>query len=135
LYKNLLFCLFAGTLAACAATETQTSVGAVEEPPVEVEVAAAEVPADISETVEPAAGDDDGAGAVLPVPEQPQYDPDDVAWIQERLLDLGYYEGAIDGSAGRRTRRAIREYQVDQGIEPDGRPTAEFRDFMWRNGG
>ena len=80
-------------------------------------------------------GSGDGEGAALPVPEEPQYDPDDVAWIQQRLLDLGYYEGAVDGYVGWRTKRAIREYQVDQGLEPDGRPTAEFRDFMWRNGG
>jgi hypothetical protein len=59
----------------------------------------------------------------------------DVVWIQRRLKDLGYYMGPIDGDAGGATRRAIREYQADQGLTTTGLPTAELQDFMWRNGG
>jgi hypothetical protein len=59
----------------------------------------------------------------------------DVIWIQRRLKDLGYYSGPIDGDAGGATRRAIREYQADQGLATSGMPTPELQDFMWRNGG
>lgn len=129
-YNYPVFCLFAVILAACAANEPAPSAGPAEVPPSEADVAVAAAPAEVAE---PEA--EEGAGAELPVPQEPQYDADDVAWIQQRLFDLGYYEGAVDGSAGWRTKQAIREYQVDQGLEPDGRPTAEFRNFMWRNGG
>jgi peptidoglycan hydrolase-like protein with peptidoglycan-binding domain len=78
---------------------------------------------------------DEGEIAKLPVAPVEQYDSDDVVWIQQRLQELGYYEGETNGSVGSATREAIREYQVDQGLEPVGRPTAEFREFMWRNGG
>ena len=62
-------------------------------------------------------------------------DRSDIIWIQERLKELGYYEGSIDGSVGGATRRAIEVYQGDQGITVDGRPSAELREYMWRNGG
>jgi hypothetical protein len=71
-----------------------------------------------------------------PKPEsKPSYSQDDVVWIQQRLQDLGYYDGAIDGSAGEATRTAIEEYQQEQGVDSDGLPTAKLREFMWRNGG
>jgi hypothetical protein len=65
----------------------------------------------------------------------PAYNRDDIVWIQQRLQELGYYTGAIDGSAGKATRSAIKAYQNDQRIEADGKPTSELRGFMWRNGG
>jgi peptidoglycan hydrolase-like protein with peptidoglycan-binding domain len=68
-------------------------------------------------------------------PAKPRYNKDDVRWIQQRLQELGYYNGAIDGAYGRVTREAIKSYQVDQELEQDGRPTPELREFMWRNGG
>lgn len=72
-----------------------------------------------------------------PVAVSPQIEADrgDILWIQERLKELGYYQGSIDGSVGGATRRAIEGYQTDQGIEIDGRPSAELREYMWRNGG
>lgn len=71
-----------------------------------------------------------------PEPEsQPSYNHDDVVWIQQRLQDLGYYNGDIDGSVGRATRTAVEEYQQEQGVESDGQPTTKLREFMWRNGG
>ena len=70
-----------------------------------------------------------------PVAVAPDYDQEDVVWIQQRLQDLGYYQGDADGEVGRATRQAIETYQQDQGIETDGQPTAELREFMWRNGG
>lgn len=71
-----------------------------------------------------------------PKPEsKPRYNQDDVVWIQQRLQDLGYYDGDIDGSVGRATRAAIEEYQQEQGVQTDGLPTAKLREYMWRNGG
>ena len=71
-----------------------------------------------------------------PKPEsKPRYNQEDVVWIQQRLQDLGYYNGDIDGSVGKATRMAIEEYQQEQGVQADGQPTAKLREFMWRNGG
>ena len=71
-----------------------------------------------------------------PIPEsKPNYNQEDVVWIQQRLQDLGYYDGDIDGSVGEATRTAIEEYQLEQGVDSDGLPTAKLREYMWRNGG
>ena len=109
----------------------------------------------LAETAEPEAADTAGiVAAAEPAPEpepepaadsvpQPEAEArpvampatGDVVWIQRRLKDLGYYSGPIDGDAGGATRRAIREYQADQGLATTGMPTPELQDFMWRNGG
>ncbi len=109
----------------------------------------------VTETAEPEAADPAGiVAAAEPAPEpepepaaesvpQPEVEArptatpatGDVVWIQRRLKDLGYYSGPIDGDAGGATRRAIREYQADQGLSTTGMPTPELQDFMWRNGG
>ena len=67
--------------------------------------------------------------------QQSKYNRDDVIWIQQRLKDLGYYDGPVDGSAGKATRNAVMEYQREQDVPADGQPTAELREFMWLNGG
>lgn len=89
------------------------------------------------QAAEPAVGDSVELVS-LPEPVQPvrpRYNRDDVLWIQQRLEELGYYTGPVDGAFGRGTREAIKAYQADQELEQDGRPTAALRDFMWRNGG
>ncbi len=73
-------------------------------------------------------------GTVAPPPKV-MYQREDVLWIQQRLQELGYYSGRIDGAVGAATRDAVKAYQRDQDIRDDGRPTAELREFMWRNGG
>ncbi len=73
-------------------------------------------------------------GTVAPPPKV-LYQREDVLWIQQRLQELGYYSGRIDGAVGAATRDAVKAYQRDQDIRDDGRPTAELREFMWRNGG
>jgi membrane-bound lytic murein transglycosylase B len=40
--------------------------------------------------------------------------------LQERLSDLGLYNGGADGNLGPRTRSAIRDFQVRAGLVPDG---------------
>ena len=45
---------------------------------------------------------------------------DDVVALQQRLLDLGFQVGRIDGRFGRRTELAVREFQRNVGVPPDG---------------
>ncbi len=40
--------------------------------------------------------------------------------IQQRLINLGYLTGRIDGDFGSRTQQALKDYQVVQGLEEDG---------------
>ena len=46
---------------------------------------------------------------------------DDVAMLQERLLELGYDAGRVDGIFGIRTTEALRGYQRERGLVADGR--------------
>ena len=68
-------------------------------------------------------------------PTNPAYNQDDVLWIQQRLQELGYYSGEVDGRVGMGTKDAVRAYQRDQDIDADGQPTTALREYMWRNGG
>ena len=43
--------------------------------------------------------------------------------IQSELMELGHYHGAIDGVTGSRTRAAIREYEISEGLAPTGEAT------------
>jgi N-acetylmuramoyl-L-alanine amidase len=45
---------------------------------------------------------------------------DDVAALQERLLELGYDAGRPDGVFGQQTEHALRSFQRDYGLTPDG---------------
>ena len=45
---------------------------------------------------------------------------DDVAALQERLLELGFDAGRADGVLGPRTERALRGLQREYGLVPDG---------------
>jgi len=125
--KITLSVLLLTLLGACASepktvsTSLQAEPVAVEEPPV-----AAEGQVEVAQPPESAP-----ASAISPSP----WSHEDVVWIQQRLKALGYYSGTVDGSAGQQTRNAIEAYQQDQGVTPDGKPTAELREFMWRNGG
>lgn len=43
-----------------------------------------------------------------------------VKLIQSLLSRIGYNPGAVDGVFGQQTREAVREFQLDNGLEPDG---------------
>jgi N-acetylmuramoyl-L-alanine amidase len=45
---------------------------------------------------------------------------DDVVQLQERLLEMGYDPGRCDGIYGRRTARAVAQFQREVGLDPDG---------------
>lgn len=119
--------------AAVMGSEAAEPVGAASEEVVELVIVDSPVTDDAS-LAEPAITEPVEV-ELPPAPPKPVYKKDDVVWIQQRLEELGYYTGAIDGSYGKGTREAIKAYQADQELEQDGRPTPELRDFMWRNGG
>ena len=41
--------------------------------------------------------------------------------IQTALKNAGYYEGAIDGKLGKKTRRAVRDFQKANNLSVDGK--------------
>ena len=43
-----------------------------------------------------------------------------VKLIQSLLIRIGYNPGPVDGIFGPVTRQAVREFQLDNGLEPDG---------------
>jgi N-acetylmuramoyl-L-alanine amidase len=45
---------------------------------------------------------------------------DDVHQLQERLLEMGFDAGRADGIFGRRTARALAQFQRELGLSPDG---------------
>lgn len=45
---------------------------------------------------------------------------DDVATLQSRLQNLGFYTGLVDGSFGATTHAALCTYQSENGMSPDG---------------
>ena len=64
----------------------------------------------------------DGARAA----EIDKYSYEVVKSTQVKLRQLGYEPGPEDGVYGERTRRAIRQYQRDLGLEPMGEPTTDL---------
>lgn len=51
---------------------------------------------------------------------EPYMEGPDVTHLQERLQELGYYEGEIDGVYQEQIFEAVRQYQADYGLNPDG---------------
>ena len=45
---------------------------------------------------------------------------DDVAQLQQRLLDMGFTPGQVDGIFGRDTAQALSEFQRNMGLQADG---------------
>ncbi len=45
--------------------------------------------------------------------------------LQQRLTAYGYYDGKADGRIGEGSRQAIKAFQAQQGLDPDGNPSME----------
>lgn len=60
----------------------------------------------------------EGANAGLIVEAKQQIDPKQ---IQTALKNAGYYQGSIDGKLGKKTRRAVREFQKANNLPVDGK--------------
>jgi membrane-bound lytic murein transglycosylase B len=50
--------------------------------------------------------------------------------LQELLKKKGYYSGNIDGLLGEASRAAIRIFQGEVGMPPDGKPSLEVLDAL-----
>ncbi|WP_370194965.1 peptidoglycan-binding protein [Aurantimonas coralicida] len=57
---------------------------------------------------------------------QPGLDLEGTKQLQQRLTDLGYDTGGIDGIIGENTRAAVRKEQMRLGLPADGWPTADL---------
>lgn len=69
-----------------------------------------------------------GDGLVASLPERERaISTDEMARMQERLADLGYATGQIDGVLGPITRAALRQFQLDHGLIADGYPDERTR--------
>jgi len=55
----------------------------------------------------------------------------DVADLQARLYELGYYTGVIDGGYGLDTQTAVMEFQTRHGISADGVAGRQTQDMMY----
>jgi hypothetical protein len=58
------------------------------------------------------------------------YDASMVAAVQQRLGQLGYYRGAVDGVVGPRTRAAIAAFESRNGLVVDGRISRSLLDRL-----
>ncbi|BAS28500.1 L,D-transpeptidase family protein [Limnochorda pilosa] len=63
-----------------------------------------------------------GEPMVLRLGEPAATDPD-VRTLQERLRDLGWYDGPLDGHFGPQTAEAVRRFQQGAGLDPTGMVT------------
>ena len=66
---------------------------------------------------------DDAKPAITPVPTAvptPTPDTTSIRAIQQRLADLGYYTGTVDGLSGPGTKKAITLFQKQHGLTADG---------------
>ena len=74
--------------------------------------------------------------ATLTEPTQlmPNSAPASVYEIQRALRDRGYDPGAADGQMDAQTRNAIRAYQRDKSLTPDGEPTVALLDHIRASG-
>ena len=45
---------------------------------------------------------------------------DEVTAVQQALKEKGYYDYTVDGIFGTRTQSAVKSFQRDNGLQPDG---------------
>lgn len=69
-------------------------------------------------------GPPESATAMAPPPApayayQPAVSPRGVAAVQDRLRQLGYYHGNVDGVWGAETQQALQAFQQGHGLQPD----------------
>ncbi len=60
---------------------------------------------------------------------------DEVRRIQQKLKNLGYYKGAVDGIYGAGTQRAVKSFQKNCGITADGIAGPKTLKFLGLSGG
>lgn len=55
--------------------------------------------------------------------------------VQQRLQQLGYYKGTVDGANGPMTKAAVRAFQRDNGLTPTGVVNQHTDTMFWPNQG
>ena len=58
---------------------------------------------------------------------------DETKTIQQRLKDLGYYKGEVDGIYGNGTRAAVKSFQYDYGLAQTGEVNSTTADYLGIN--
>lgn len=115
--------LLAAVLSACSTVEPARPVAEPTPPP--------PVPAPITPVPDPAASQ--GPVTTAPLPGQQRVPPMKVRTlhdVQQRLHDLGYDPGPVDGMAGPKTRAALGAFQKDRGLRPTGRMDSPTREAL-----
>ena len=56
---------------------------------------------------------------------------DNVVRLQERLAELGYYAGRINGKYDTETQKAVKRFQKDNGLGVDRTATGAFQAFLY----
>jgi peptidoglycan hydrolase-like protein with peptidoglycan-binding domain len=81
--------------------------------------------ATLTSPLPPAAPAAEPAAPAISLPAEQQYSVLDRRRVQAALHLLGYYDNAVDGVFGPRTRAAIRHYQLDIGVPVTGTLTPD----------
>ncbi len=68
--------------------------------------------------------------SVPPPPSPNTLSPSSVRTIQDRLRQLGFYNGGIDGVWGQSTQTALQRFQDNRGLQPNGQLTGPTLDAM-----
>jgi hypothetical protein len=55
---------------------------------------------------------------------------EEISGVQQRLVNLGYTPGPVDGILGPQTRAALRAFQADRGLRGSGEPDSATRDEL-----
>ncbi|HML48024.1 MAG TPA: peptidoglycan-binding domain-containing protein, partial [Clostridia bacterium] len=56
---------------------------------------------------------------------------EDVFWLQNKLTELGYYQGTITGSYYQGTRDAVKAYQQEMGLAVDGQAGRRTQESLY----
>ena len=56
-----------------------------------------------------------------------------VVLLQQRLIELNYYDGSADGAFGGGTESAVKRLQRNLGVEADGKANADFLNILFSN--
>ncbi len=62
---------------------------------------------------------------------KPGVQSDEVTKLQQRLLELGYYTGQVDGAYGPGTQDAVLLFQTQHGLDSDGVAGEKTRDMLY----
>lgn len=83
-------------------------------------------------TVAPQVTENTGSINPQAVPENP-IGNEEVFALQKKLLELGFFEGTVDGYYGPKTAASIRAFELKMGLKPQGALTREITETILRS--